>query len=86
MQNDRNRLNFIFFTIDTKEFVNPQTNLLEEQKYDFTNQEKALSKEQTSETIQELKTINFSDIIVDTTNLDQIYTEPTLNVLFKYPK
>lgn len=86
MQNDRSRLNSIFYTIDTKEFINPQTNLIEEQKNDFTNQEKALPKKQISETIQELKTINFSDIIADTTSLDQIYTEPTLNVLIKYPK
>jgi len=60
MQNDRRRLNIIFFTIDTKEFINPQTNLIKEQKNDFPNQEKSLPKKQTSETIQDLKTINFS--------------------------
>jgi len=86
LKGDTARLNSMFFTIDTKEFVNPHTNLIEELKDDFTNQEQALPNEQTSETNQELKTVSFSDIIADTTNLDQVYTEPTLNVSIKYPK
>ncbi len=34
----------------------------------------------------EVKAISFSDIVADSTNLDQVYSEPTLNVSIKYPK
>ena len=37
-------------------------------------------------TAEESKTISFTDIIADTTNLDQVYSDPTLNVSIKYPK
>ena len=86
LQADKARMNSMFFTIDTKEFVNPQTNLIEEKKNDVINQEQVLPDQQNSETIERLKTISFSDIIADTTNLDQVYTESTLNVSIKYPR
>jgi hypothetical protein len=86
LQHERNKINSLFFTIDTKEFVNPNTNLMEEQINEPIGQEQLLPIEKTTETVQELKNISFSDIIADTTNLDQVYNEPTLNVSIKYPK
>ena len=86
LQNERGKINSLFFTIDTKEFVNPKANLMEEQMDDPIKQEQLLPIEQNTETVQELKTVSFSDIIADTTNLDQVYTESTLNVSIKYPK
>jgi len=85
-KDDTARINSMFFTIDTKEFVNPKTDIKEENKNDITNQEQVLPNKQISESIEEIKSISFSDIIADTTNLDQVYTESTLNVTIKYPK
>jgi len=86
LQDERNKTNSLFFTIDTKEFVNRQSDLVEEQLDDPSKQEQVLQNEKISEAPQELKTISFTDIIADTTNLDQVYNEPTLNVSIKYPK
>ena len=86
LQDERNKINSLFFTIDTKEFVNQKNDLAAEQKDDISNQNQPLQNEQISGAPQELKTISFADIIADTTNLDQVYTEPTLNVSIKYPK
>jgi len=86
LKGDNARINSMFFTIDTKEFSTTKQDLVEERQEDYPINEQVLPKEQTSETIDELKTINFSDIVADTTNLDQVYTEPTLNISIKYPK
>ena len=86
LQDQRSKINSLFFTIDTKEFVNQQNDLVEEQVDESLEQEQLLPVEQNTETVQELKTVSFSDIIADTTNLDQVYTESTLNVSIKYPK
>jgi len=86
LQDQRSKINSLFFTIDTKEFVNQQDDLVEEQVDKSLEQEQLLPNEQNTETVQELKKVSFSDIVADTTNLDQVYTEPTLNVSIKYPK
>jgi hypothetical protein len=86
LQDERGKTNSLFFTVDTKEFVNPKANLMEEQMDDPVKHEQLLPNEQTTEAVQELKTVSFSDVIADTTNLDQVYTESTLNVSIKYPK
>lgn len=86
LQDERSKINSLFFTIDTKEFVNQQDDLVEEKVDKSLEQEQLLPNEQNPETDQELETVSFSDIIADTTNLDQIYTESTLNVSIKYPK
>ena len=86
LKGDNARINSMFFTIDTKEFSTTKQDLVEERQEDYPINEQVLPKEQTSETIDELKTINFSDIVADTTNLDQVYKEPTLNISIKYPK
>lgn len=86
LQNERSKINSLFFTIDTKEFVNQQDDLVEEKVDESLEQEQLLPNEQNPETVQELKTVSFSDIIADTTNLNQVYTESTLNVSIKYPE
>lgn len=86
LKDERSKINSPFFTIDTKEFVNPETNVVDELKEDSRNLEQELSKEQVSKVSEEIKSIRFTDIIADTTNLDQLYSEQTLNVSIKYPK
>lgn len=86
LRDNKSRVNSLFFTIDTKEFLTQQTDLVEDQKDNFNNQEQVLPDGTTSGTFEELKAISFSNIVVDTTNLDQLYTESSLNVSIKYPK
>lgn len=86
LRDSKSRINSLFFTIDTKEFVTQQTDLVEEQKDEINNPEQVLPNEKNTDTFEEIKTISFSDIVADTTNLDQLYTESTLNVSIKYPK
>ena len=86
LQDERSKINSLFFTIDTKESINQQDDLVDEQEDNLTNQNQPLPNEQISEAPQKLKTISFTDIIADTTNLDQVYNEQTLNVSIKYPK
>ena len=83
LQDDRSKINSLFLTLETNEIVNQND---EEQKEENENFNQPLPYEQISEATQELKTVSFSDIPVDTTNLDQVYTEPSLNVSIKYPK
>lgn len=80
------KVNPEFFTIDTKTFssVTPEINdksMQTEEKGDSKKNEI----ENTSESNIEIKSINFSDLQADTTNLDQIYSEKSLNVKIKYP-
>lgn len=86
LKDERSKINSMFFTIDTKEFVNPKTNVIDELKEDSKNLEQELNKEHVSEVSEEIKSISFTDIVADTTNLDQVYSESTLNVSIKYPK
>lgn len=41
---------------------------------------------QTPEVREEIETVSFTNLLADTTNLDQLYTETSLNVKIKYPK
>ena len=86
LQSERAKINAGFFTLDTKEFVPNKSDLTETIKENNLNDEKKLPEEQKTKEIEESKTISFSDIIADTTNLDQVYSEPTLNISIKYPK
>ena len=47
LQDERGKINSLFFTVDTKEFVNPKTNMMEEQMDDPIKQEQLLPNEQT---------------------------------------
>ena len=86
LQSERAKVNKSFFTLDTKEFSPSKTDLTETVKENNVNDEKKLPEEQKTNQIEESKTISFSDVIADTTNLDQVYSEPTLNISIKYPK
>lgn len=79
---DQSKINSIIFSLDTKEYVVEKTFAEEE----VIDEQKNQIPKQTTEMIEEIETISFTDITADTTNLDQIYSEPTLNVKLKYPK
>ena len=86
MGSNEPKINSVYFTIDTKESVinkfednlRSDTKKLETDKPD-TDKDKA-------ETDQNFQSVEFSDIDTDTTNLDQLYLEKTLNVSIKYPR
>ncbi|MDP2366286.1 MAG: hypothetical protein Q8M94_21240 [Ignavibacteria bacterium] len=81
---DKSKINAGFFTLDTKEFDRQE--LTETIKENDITEEKDFLPEQKINKIGESKSISFSDIVADTTNLDQVYSEPTLNISIKYPK
>jgi len=80
--NEQSQINSLMFSLDTKEYL-VEKSIVEDEVID---EQKNVNSEQISETIEELKSVSFTDIQADTTNLDQLYTEPTLNVKIKYPK
>ena len=86
LQTNSAKINSDFFTLDTKEFIRDESDINERTEDDVNNRDQVEQKEQVNENNEESKTISFSDIIADTTNLDQVYSEPTLNVSIKYPK
>lgn len=86
LQSNGAKINASFFTLDTKEYTVNKPDQTETIKENNINDEKKLLEKQKTNQIEESKTINFSDIKVDTTNLDQIYSEPTLNISIKFPK
>jgi hypothetical protein len=86
LQSNKSRINTTVFTIDTKEYVQPKFDVTESEIEKKEAEQKKIPNDQVNEKIDEIKSLSFSDIIVDTTNLDQIYSEPTLNVSIKYPK
>ena len=85
-QLDKSKINAGFFTLDTKEFASNESNLTETIEEKEVGNEQIVPDGQKTEDINRSKTISFSDIIADTTNLDQIYSESTLNISIKYPK
>jgi hypothetical protein len=86
LQTNSAKINSGFFALDTKEFIQHGSDI-ESRTEDGINNDKQVEQEgQVAENKEELKPISFSDIIADTTNLDQVYSEPTLNVSIKYPK
>lgn len=82
LNGDRAKINSIMFSLDTKEYLSEK--FLDEDK-DIDVEDNQLS-EQIDKKIEETQTVSFSDMAADTTNLDQIYSETTLNVKIKYPK
>jgi len=86
LQTNSAKINSIFFTLDTKEYIQDESDIKEKTETGVNNDEQVEQNEQVTENKEELKTISFSDIIADTSNLDQVYSEPTLNVSIKYPK
>lgn len=86
LQTNSSKINSDFFILDTKEFIRDESDINERTEDDINKSDQVEQKEQVDENNEESKTISFSDILADTTNLDQVYSEPTLNVSIKYPK
>lgn len=82
---DKTKINSIFFTLDTKK-SEPDLNSTEKFLNNKYIPQKISPEKQNTKITDEVRTLSFNDIIADTTNLDQIYSEPTLNVKIKYPK
>jgi hypothetical protein len=79
--NNQSKINSIMFSVDTKEYVVEKSSV-EEEPTDHTSDQNS----QTSEVGEEIETVSFTNLLADTTNLDQLYTETSLNVKIKYPK
>lgn len=80
--NKQSKINSIMFSLDTKEY-------LIEKHLEQINQpgEKENQVPHNPELpVEEIKIVSFTDLNADTTNLDQLYSESTLNVKIKYPK
>jgi hypothetical protein len=86
LQSDSARINSNFFTIDTKEYIQQKPDEVISDLEKNESEKNSIPTEQSVEKLDEIKSLNFSDIIADTTNLDQIYTEPTLSISIKYPR
>lgn len=79
--NNQSKINSIMFSVDTKEYVVEKSSV-EEEPADQTSDQNS----QTPEVGEEIETVSFTNLLADTTNLDQLYTETSLNVKIKYPK
>ena len=85
-QIDRSKVKANFFTIDTKEFIQQENNLRETNVDQKVIEKKTKPEKERIENTDQIKAISFSDLVADTTNLDQVYSESSLNVSIKYPK
>ena len=79
--NNQSKINSIMFSVDTKEYVVEKSSV-EEESTDQTSDQNS----QTPEVGEEIETVSFTNLLADTTNLDQLYTETSFNVKIKYPK
>lgn len=79
--NNQSKINSIMFSVDTKEYVVEKSSV-EEESTDQTSDQNS----QTPEVGEAIETVSFTNLLADTTNLDQLYTETSLNVKIKYPK
>ncbi|HMN25451.1 MAG TPA: hypothetical protein PKE38_13175 [Ignavibacteriaceae bacterium] len=86
LQSERSKVNSSFFTIDTKEYVQQKSEEVKSEIEKNVDEPKEINAEKKNDVIEEIQSLSISDIIADTTNLDQVYSEPTLNVSIKYPK
>lgn len=80
--NKQAKINSIMFSLDTKEY---QTEKTFEQINELGEKENQIPQD-IAQPIEEIKTVSLTDLNADTTNLDQLYSESTLNVKIKYPK
>jgi len=85
LQGNKLKVNPNYFFLETKQF---------EKIYDNADDQSVLNQQEMKETPlnetsrenDQTKFISFSEIKADTTQLDQLYKESTLNVSVKYPK
>ena len=85
LQNDRLKINPNYFFLETKQFEKTYDNENDQSVLDQQGMEKKLSAE-ASQKNEQTKFVSFSQLSADTTELDQIYKESTLNVSIKYPR
>lgn len=76
------RINSIIFSLDTQEYQAKKT-FNEKEKSNIGDVDKI---PESPVGANEIRTVGFTDVQADTTNLEQFYTEPTLNVKMKYPR
>jgi len=79
------RINSVIFSLDTRDYLTEKS-FNEEQNFDKQASEENPLDEAGKESIQEIQTVSFNDIAADTTNLDQVYSESSLDLSIKYPK
>lgn len=79
------KINPDFLYVDTRVYEKPNASIEKVLENKNNNQRSDEPKEDTKK-LEVTKYVSFSDLKVDTTNLDQIYKESTLNVSIKYPK
>ncbi len=85
-QSDKSKINAGFFTVDTQEYLQTKDDNVKSEIEESAEEQKNITEEKTTDHVEKIKSLSFSDIIADTTNLDQVYSESTLNVSIKYPK
>lgn len=83
LQVEKSKINSITFSLDTREYIREPPPIIK----DMQRQSNSVDEEKNVEKnkVEEIQTVTYSDIKADTTNLDQIYTEPSLNVKISYP-
>jgi len=86
LQSETSKVNSFFFTIDSKKYVQPKSEDVKSEIEKNVDEQKEINEKKKNDVIEEIQSLSFSDIIADTSNLDQVYSEPTLNVSIKYPK
>ncbi len=82
LTSDTSRINSVIFSLDSKEYQ-PENSFLEKESNPKDIDE---IPEPSDVNADEIRTVSFTDIVADTTNLEQLYTEPTLNVKINYPR
>jgi len=82
LSSNASRINSVVFSLDSKEYQSEKS--FKEKENNINDDE--VESEPPVESSNEIRTVSFSDIKADTTNLEQIYSEPTLNVKIKYPR
>ena len=85
LSSNTSRINSVIFSLDTREYLTEKS-FNEEQNFDKQASEENPLDEAGKESIQEIQTVSFNDIAADTTNLDQVYSESSLDLSIKYPK
>lgn len=85
LSSNSSRINSVMFSLDTREYFTEQS-IYKEQNFEKQIPEANTSDETAKESIQETQTVSFSDIVADTTNLEQVYSESSLDLSISYPK
>jgi hypothetical protein len=79
------KINPEFLSVETRQYDNTSASLNEKsEKSNLEQQSKNTNEQESKEEITQF--VSFSDLKSDTTNLDQVYKESTLNLSIKYPK